>query len=155
MKRTIISLLAVLCTLLYTNAAVNYMTVELQTGEKFSFLLKDNPVITYKTGELVVNGSAGTSYAISGVKNYHFTGSDETSVENIGADMLRIISPDDNTVVVENAPACAAITLVSAGGATIVTMVADYGGTATILLPSDKGVYVLTVGKQSFKLIRK
>ncbi|MCQ2262596.1 MAG: hypothetical protein MJZ42_05515, partial [Bacteroidales bacterium] len=99
--------------------------------------------------------SASTSYAISGVKNFHFTEGDETAVENTNADMLRIVSSDDNTICVENAPAGAKVVLVSAGGATVATTTADQSGTVAITIPSAKGVYVLTVGKQSIKLIRK
>ena len=103
---------------------------------------------------MVVNGSASTSYALDGVKNYHFTETDQTVVETSGADMLRITT-DENTVHVENAPAGAKVALVNAGGATVAVATSDQNGTATISLPSAKGVYVLMVGKQSFKLIRK
>lgn len=155
MKKRLLITIPLLCVALCANAAVCYMTVALKSGEKFSFLLKDNPVVTYKAGELVVNGSASTSYAISGVENYHFTEADETDVTDIGADMLRIVNTDDNTVVVENAPASENIALVNAIGTTVVTTIAGQSGFASIMLPSAKGVYVLTVGKQSFKLIRK
>ncbi len=153
-KKLLISI-ALLCAALCADAAANYMTVELKGAKKFSFKLSDNPVVTYENGDLVVNGNASTSYAISGVKNFHFTEGDETAVENTNADMLRIVSSDDNTVSVENAPAGAKVLLVNAGGANVATTTADQSGTATITLPSAKGVYVLTVGKQSFKVIRK
>lgn len=139
---------------LCASAAVQYMTVEQKSGAKYSFLLKDNPVVTYQGGELVVNGSASTSYALDGVKNYHFTETDQTGVETSGADMLRITT-GENTVHVENAPAGAKVALVNAGGATVAVATSEQNGTATISLPSAKGVYVLMVGKQSFKLIRK
>lgn len=154
MRKRLLTSIALLLGSLCANATVQYMTVEQKSGAKYSFLLKENPVVTYKGGELVVNGSASTSYAISGVKNYHFTESDQTGVENTGADMLRITT-DENTVLVENAPAGAKVALVNAGGATVTNTTAGQNGGATISLPSAKGVYVLTVGKQSFKLIRK
>ena len=64
---------------------------DMKAGQILTFyaLLKDNPVVTYQGGELVVNGSASTSYALDGVKNYHFTETDQTGVETSGADMLR------------------------------------------------------------------
>lgn len=154
MRKRLLTTIALLCGALCASAAVQYMTVEQKSGAKYSFLLKYNPVVTYKGGELVVNGSASTSYALDGVKNYHFTETDQTGVEATGADMLRITT-DENTVHVEKAPAGAKVALVNAGGATVATTTADLNGTATISLPSAKGVYVLTVGKQSFKLIRK
>ncbi len=51
-------------------ATVSYMTVELKAGVKYSFLMADKPVATFKSGDLVVNGDAETSYSIEGVKNF-------------------------------------------------------------------------------------
>ncbi|MCQ2191469.1 MAG: hypothetical protein MJZ23_01220 [Paludibacteraceae bacterium] len=153
MRKRLLTTTALLLGSLCASAAVQYMTVEQKSGAKYSFLLKDNPVVTYQGGELVVNGSASTSYALDGVKNYHFTESDLTGVETTGVDMLRITT-DENTVLVENAPAGAKVVLVNAGGATVAVATADQSGTATISLPSVKGVYALTLDKQSFKLIR-
>lgn len=144
-----------LCGTLLVNAAVNYMTVELKTGDKFSFLLKAKPVITYGGGNMEINDGSTTNYALNSVKNYHFTESDESGVDNMGADILRIVSIDENTIGVENAQAGAGVTLLTAGGTIVSTTTTDQAGTATITLPSAQGVYVLSVGKQSFKLIRK
>ena len=155
MKKAFITLSLLSCGLMCADAAANYMTVELKGAKKFSFKLSDNPVVTYENGDLVVNGNASTSYAISGVKNFHFTEGDETAVENTIADMLRIVSSDDNTVSVENAPAGAKVVLVNAGGANVAVTTADQSGTATFSLPTQKGVYVLTFGKQSIKLIKR
>ena len=137
------------------NAAAQYMTVEQKNGEKFSFLLDDKPVITYSNGDLVVNGSTATSYAISGVKNYHFTENDQSGVVNLDADVLRIVSVDENTVRVENASAGLQVVLYDAKGVQVLDAVADQAGVATVGLHDKKGVYVLSVGKKSFKLIRK
>lgn len=153
MRKRLMTSTVLLCGALCASAAVQYMTVEKKSGEKYSFLLKDNPVVTYKGGELVVNGSASTSYAIAGVKNYHFTETDLTGAETAGSDMLRITS-DENTVLVENASAGARVELLSAGGAIVAVATASEAGSATISLPSAKGVYVLFVGEHSFKLIR-
>ncbi|MBP5455786.1 MAG: hypothetical protein J6Y37_04755 [Paludibacteraceae bacterium] len=155
MLKQIFSVLALCCGVLCANAAVQYMTVEQKSGEKFSFLLKDKPVVTYKDGALVVNGSATTSYAIEGLRNYHFTEGNETEVKEEVANVLRVVNRDDNSLSLENAPAGVKVTLVSVNGIVVATSKVDLDGTATILLPSEKGVYVLTIGNQSFKIIRK
>lgn len=155
MTKKLLTTIALLCAALCADAAANYMTVELKNAKKFSFKLSDNPVVTYQNGDLVVNGNASTSYAIGSVKNFHFTEGDQTPVENVDADMFRIVNMDDNTISVENAPAGAKVVLVNAGGATVITSTVDQSGTSIISLPQHKGVYVLIVGKQSFKLIRK
>lgn len=137
------------------NAAAQYMTVEQKNGEKFSFRLDDNPVVTYSDGNLVVNGNAETSYAISAVKNYHFTENDLSGVANFAADVLQIVGVDDNTIRVENTRAGSLVVLYNVNGVQVVDAVADQMGVATIALPNKKGVYVLTVGNKSLKVIRK
>ena len=57
--------LATICLLgvsVLANAERAYMTVELNSGSKYNFLLADKPVLTYKNMELVVNGEAGDRY---------------------------------------------------------------------------------------------
>ena len=72
-KKTLILLLLSLGAI-YVNANVKYMTIEQKNGERLSFLLADNPEITYnEEKQLVVNGNAETSFVLSDVKNYHFT----------------------------------------------------------------------------------
>ena len=155
MKKRFLSVFAFLFWTLCANATAQYMTVELKSGDKFSFLLEDNPVVTFKKGDLVVNGNAETSYAIAGVKNFHFTEGDVTGTSNYTADMVCIENVDNNTLQIKNAPASAKIILFNISGIALLTTTADSTGTATISLPEQKGVYVLAVGKQSFKLIRK
>ena len=155
MVRKLMSVLALLCGVEYANATVQYMTVEQQSGEKYSFLLKDNPVVTYEGSDLVVNGNASTSYAISGVKNYHFTEFDETDVEILTADMLRIVCIDEATIEVCNAEANANVVLVGANGMVQSSTMVSVSGKVRMNLPKQSGVYVLRVGTKSFKIIRK
>ena len=139
-------------------AAVKYMTVELTSGSKYSFLLADKPVVTYESGDLVVNGSAETSYAISGVKDYHFTENDESTLSGetlTSAENGCFIFENNGVVSVRNAKALANVALVNVNGVVLAKTVADEGGSAEIKLPELKGVYILTIEKQSFKLIRK
>lgn len=154
MIKKLAAMLGLTCGVLGANASALYMTVEQKSGDKYSFLLADNPEVTYKDGNLVVNGNATTSYAIDGVKNYHFTESDLTIAEKTDNNQL-YISVSNNTVAIENASAQSKVVLVSANGATIATAKTDVQGAATIALPNQQGVYVLTVGENSFKLIRK
>ncbi|MBO4333296.1 MAG: hypothetical protein J5875_09055 [Paludibacteraceae bacterium] len=155
MNKKILIALALIGGSFCANAAVRYMTVEQKTGEKFSFLLMEKPVVTFSEGNLVVNGSAATSYAISGVKNYHFTDDDQSGVEIFGADVLRIVEVDDNKVRVENAQAGTQVLLFNASGVLLVDAVVDQTGSAVVTLPEQKGVYVLAADKKSIKLIRK
>ena len=155
MIKKFFSAVALLSCVLSVDAAVSYMTVEQKSGERFSFLLKDNPIITYENGSLVVNGNSVTTYAIGSVKNYHFSESDESGLKKLGASVLRIVSLDDNAIGVENAAAGTMVSLANLNGAVLSNTTTDPSGAATVTLPNGKGVYVLSVGKQSFKVIRK
>ncbi|MBO4804497.1 MAG: hypothetical protein J5554_00485 [Paludibacteraceae bacterium] len=155
MLKKCLMILALLYGALSATAAVQYMTIELKSGGKFSFLLADNPIVTYANGDLSVNGSPSTSYAISGVKNYHFTEKNETGLSSVSSETLSIVSLDDNTLGIQNAPASAKAILLTATGVVASTAVVDASGAATLVLPQQKGLYVLSVGELSIKLIRK
>lgn len=141
--------------ILCVNAQKQYMTVEQLDGMKFSFLLEEHPIVTYENGSLVVNGNLTTSYAISSVKNYHFTEENETDVHTLVTNMLRIVSLDESILQVQNAQAAEKVTLINVNGVTIFTALTDNEGSVNVVLPEQKGVYVLTVGTKSIKVIRK
>lgn len=137
------------------NAEKQYMTVEQLDGSKYSFMLDENPVITYKDGNLVVNDNAATSYQIESIKNYHFTEDDQSGVENQAANVLSIVSLDESRLQVKNAKASEKVVLVNVSGMVVFSASTDSEGTAIVTLPAQKGVYVLTVGAKSLKVIRK
>ncbi len=133
----------------------DFMTVELKNGDMFSFLLSEKPVVTYQDANLVINGSASTSYSIEGIKNYHFTKEDVTGDVSLSSAALRIVNTDNQTIEVQNARPLTAVSLNSVGGVKVLSAFADMNGEATISLPVQQGIYVLSVGDQSFKIIRK
>ena len=139
-------------------AAVKYMTVELTSGTKYSFLLADKPVVTFQNADLVVNGSAETSYAISDVKDYHFTEKDESEATGETLKSVEtgcVIFENNGIVSVRNAKTSADVTLINVNGIVLAKTIADEDGSADIKMPEPKGVYILTIERQSFKLIRK
>jgi hypothetical protein len=138
-----------------TYAEVKYMTIEMKNGSKISFLLNDNPVITYQSESLVVNNDAKNTYSFEDVKNYHFTEMDESGVDNLPANDLRIVWVDDETIGVQNALPNSTIAITAINGVVISQTKADADGKATIKMPQKAGVYVISAGKQSFKIIRK
>lgn len=156
MKKSVLVFLELLGAAFGLQAEVSYMTIELTSGEQYSFLLKDKPEITYKNGELIVNGDDATSYAISSVKDYHFTEKDlTTGVQESSVAHLRFVSVDESTIQVENATAKAIVTLVGMNGVVWSTTQVDEAGVAIVNLPNYSGAYLLTVDQQSFKIIRK
>ncbi|MBS7364372.1 MAG: T9SS type A sorting domain-containing protein [Paludibacteraceae bacterium] len=157
MKKKIFTVLGLLFCIMSANAALQYMTIELKNGKKFSFLLKENPVITYQNDRLVINGDESTSYSIDGVKNYYFTEDNQSAVKNASADFqaLRIVSLDENTIKVENASVGVVAILFNINGSIVATSATNNEGEVEISLPNQKGVYLLNIGAQSLKLIRK
>lgn len=145
----------IICSVLFANASVQYMTIEKKNGEKYSFLLEDSPVITYSDGNLVVNGNDKTSFAIADVKNYHFSEENETGVKESHVDVLRIVNIDENTLQIQNALAFEKVVLIQSNGKLFSVTTSDSEGTANVKLPDQKGVYVLVVGIKSIKIIRK
>lgn len=140
------------------SATVKYMTVELKSSEKYSFLLADKPVVTFQNGDLVVNGSAETSYAISGVKDYHFTEKDETEATGETLKSVEtgcVIFENNGVVFIQKANPSADVLLFNVNGVVLSKTSVDNNGNAELKLPDFAGVYVLSVGNQSFKLIRK
>lgn len=130
------------------------LIVELKDSKKYDFLLDEKPVVTFQDGDLVVNGNSETSYAISNVKNCHFE-TDYTAVEAVKASDLRIVYVNENAIQVQNAVANAQVSIISVSGVVFSKQKADAEGAATLQLPTEKGVYVVTVGDKSFKVIRK
>ena len=138
-----------------TYAEVKYMTIEMKNGSKISFLLADNPVITYQSESLVVNNDPKNSYSFEDVKNYHFTEMNESGVDNLPANDLRIVWVDDETIGVQNALPNSTIAITAINGVVVSQTKTDADGKSTVRMPNKTGVYVLSVGKQSFKIIRK
>lgn len=134
--------------------ASDYMTVELKNGQKYSFLLSEKPVITYENANLVINSNATTSYALENIKNYHFTKIAASIIETSSL-ALRIISIDEATIEVQNANPLEVVTLTAMSGAKVLTSYVDTDGKVQVKLPNNRGVYVLSVGNKSFKVIRK
>ena len=155
LKRTFLASAALILGMTQISAASTHLTVELKAGSKYSFLLADKPVITFSSGDLVVNGESETSYSIEGVKNFHFTEGDLSATENLPKDAIRIISLDNSTIKVENIGKESIVTLVNVSGALISPSKSDSEGTATVSLPQSKGVYILSVAGKSFKIIKK
>ena len=140
------------------SATVKYMTVELKSSEKYSFLLADKPVVTFQNGDLVVNGSAETSYAISGVKDYHFTEKDETEATGETLKSVEtgcVIFENNGVVFIQKANPFADVLLFNVNGVVLSKTSVDNNGNAELKLPDFAGVYVLSIANQSFKLIRK
>ena len=66
-----------------------------------------------------------------------------------------MIFENNGIVSVRNAKTSADVTLINVNGIVLAKTIADEDGSADIKMPEPKGVYILTIERQSFKLIRK
>ncbi|MEE1084727.1 MAG: hypothetical protein UH850_13460 [Paludibacteraceae bacterium] len=155
MGKKILTILLLSGCLLGANAEKKYMTVEQKDGAMYSFSLDENPIVTLESGCLVVNGNTTTSYAISEIKNYHFTKENETGTNTPSTKMLQIVSLDEASLQVQNAQASEKVTLIDANGIVLFSDTTDSEGRVIVKIPQEKGVYVLTTGVNSIKIIRK
>ena len=155
MTKQLFSIFSLLCLVLGTHAEAKYMTIEMKTGTTISFLLADNPVITYNNESLVINNDIKTTYSFEDVKNYHFTESFATGVNALPTNGLRIVWIDDETIVVQNAQPNSIIAITAVNGVVVSQARTAADGISTVRMPSKAGVYVLSVDKQSFKFTRK
>lgn len=148
------AVLIMLCVSCELFAEGECMIVELNNGEEISFLLKEKPVITCKDASLVVNGSAETSYAIEDVKNYHFSKTVLSGLRT-ATNSISVAYINDQTIELQNAHPMSLVSLSSISGVKIFSAFVGDEGKLSINLPSRQGVYVLSVGNQSLKIIRK
>ncbi len=133
--------------------AKSYVVLELQNGSLFSFQLADKPEFTFTDDEMVINGNAETTYVIDEVKNFRFSDSELTGAPTQSSEEVRVVSLDQNTLQILGANG-APLRLMKSNGTLILSMSAVTDG-STIELPREKGIYIITVGKQSIKVIRK
>lgn len=164
MTKRLITAISIACMAIGIHAEELYMTVEMTNGSMVSFLLDDNPTVTYKDGNFVVNKNAETTYAFDDVKNYHFTEknmglkplqSEATDTEGILDDELRIVWTDDETIEIQNTQSGTSVVLVTTTGIIASQAKAGTDGKASIKVPRMAGMYILTAGNNSFKIIRK
>lgn len=155
MIKRIITALSLIGATFSSYAEANYMTVEKTDGTLISFKLADNPVITYEGGNLEINKDEKTTYSFDDIKNYHFTSNDESAVSTFSANVLKIVKIDDETIEVQNTVANSDVTLTAVNGIVVLKLKANADGNATVKMPKNAGVYVLSANNKSFKIIRK
>ncbi|MBO4529961.1 MAG: hypothetical protein IK017_10675 [Paludibacteraceae bacterium] len=154
LKRIITTSVCILMGMMLLGKTPTHLTVELTSDSTYDFLLTEKPVLTFESGNLVVNGDSETSYSIEGVKNFHFTHR-ITGNKDIRNDEIRFILLDEATIQVQNIESESKVMLLGVMGTLISSVSVDSDGTATVSLPATKGVYILSVAGKSIKIIRK
>ena len=133
------------------------LIVELQNGSKTEFLLSGKPELTFANWglQIAVKGSI-SSFEIGNVKQFYFDDA-STGIESIASNGLRIVSKDDNLIIIEGIDGDDKISLYSLNGEMMSIQPEISGNRAEVPLVSlPQGIYLIKISnKQTFKIYRK
>lgn len=155
MVKKFLTVISSLCMAFGMSAESKCMIVELMNESAISFPLTEKPVITFQNRNLVVNKDAETTYSFDDVKNFHFSECEATGVETLTTNVIRVYQIDDETIEVQNVQPKTIVTLTSSNGVVLFQTEAGADGIAVIKTAKLTGVYILSAGNQSFKIIYK
>ncbi len=140
-----------------TSAQTNRMLVlELFAGTTNSFLLAEEPVITFSDGYIDVSSeSTSVYYKLSEVANYHFEDA-STGIKAVEADEIRVVSINADKVSIEGLDGNGVVRVFDTTGMQM-PVAATHNGTYTEVsigtLPA--GVYIIKAGNQSLKIRKR
>ena len=132
-----------------------YVTVDLNNGSTYSYLLSESPKISYKNDSLLVRGTVLADFPLNQVISYRFTESDLTSIQDLKSKECRITYLGGNQVKVEGLDGNSPVAIYSATGIVLQKSNASPEGVAELTLPQTKGVYILKTNTQSVKLVNE
>ncbi len=131
-----------------------YLTIETNSGKKFSFSINDNPMISIRKGCLTVESSSDRSYMVENVKGYQFS-ENRSSFPELLSDAIRIISSRSHNIELLGVPPFCEIAICSENGLIHDRIHSDEQGKAWICDKFSAGTYQIMIGNKSFQLIKK
>lgn len=138
-------------------ASEKSLVVELQNNRRTTFVLSANPTLTFVNNVLQIEvGGKSNDFEIDNVKHFYFDDV-STDIASVSSEKLRIISKDNNHVVIEGIEENDAVMLYSADGKIVDSQIEILGKKAEVSLTSlARGIYIIKVSnKQTFKIYRK
>ena len=139
--------------LVVTASAQSALVIELRDGSNATFLLAENPRVTFSGEQLsIVSSSATMEFNRSDVKNWHFADT-PSSVENIAAEAK--VKLEGGALLISGITDDTAIALYSVDGVAVKHS-AVIGGTCTIPLDDiPAGIYIVKFNNMIFKFRKK
>lgn len=150
-KRFIITLF--LTYLAINSFAGHNLKIDFRNGSSIVFILNNKPTLSFQNRCLEVNKDTKTTFSFDDIVNYHVTESMGTSIHNSSS--LNILLVNNETLQVKNAHPGSSISLTSATGNVVSKAKIGPDGKADVKIPDRAGVFVLSAGFQSLKIIRK
>lgn len=138
------------------HAVSTHLVLELKSGEKYLFLIKENSAMVFSERSVVIEGKSDCSYLVENVKGYHFISDEVTATESFTNRDVFITQTDDKTFLISNIDRSSVVYVVDLSGVVLSSVQADENGVASVTLPQSKGLYIIKVGNnKSFKVLRK
>lgn len=134
------------------------LVVKLQAGGESIFFLGENPKLSYFADSLaVVYHDQQLNFALEDLKDYHFEEREPTGIGQIkeqGAQQGQT-NFSQGIAVFRNYPAGSKITVFTSEGRRVATVVTNKEGCAQLdMREQPSGIYIINVGKRSFKWLK-
>ena len=150
MKKLTFSLLMLVASI---GATAKSLVFTLNDGTKVYYQLSSevNPIMRFKEGKLLVNDDV---YEFDGIKNFYLSDEDApNAIENVQSKPN--VSFKANTVLIP-ADAVKVLKVFTVDGVEVKTVIQNEGDVFSVDLNGlAKGVYVISTGKSSLKVIKK
>ncbi len=134
------------------------LVVKLQAGGESIFFLGENPKLSYFADSLaVVYHDQQLNFALEDLKDYHFEEREPMGIGQIkeqGAQQGQT-NFSQGLAVFRNYPGGSKITVFTSEGRRVATVVTDKEGCAQLdMREQPSGIYIINVGKRSFKWLK-
>lgn len=134
------------------------LVVKLQTGGESIFFLGENPKLSYFADSLaVVYHDQQLNFALEDLKDYHFEEREPTGIGQIKEQGVQQGQTNfsQGIAVFRNYPGGSKITVFTSEGRRVATIVTDKEGCAQLdMREQPAGIYIINVGKRSFKWLK-
>lgn len=134
------------------------LVVKLQAGGESIFFLGENPKLSYFADSLaVVYHDQQLNFALEDLKDYHFEEREPTGIGQIKEQGVQQGQTNfsQGLAVFRNYPAGSKITVFTSEGRRVATVVTDKEGCAQLdMREQPAGIYIINVGKRSFKWLK-
>ncbi len=153
MKQVLVFVISMLMSVTLYAQEKNALVIKLTNGNSYTFILAQKPVITLSDGNVVVNGSASTTYTRSEVEKFYFVYDDGSGIETIGKNSIMFKYMDGANVRISGLKENTSVSVVTLSGKMISTQKCNGTGTVTIPLENmAKGIYIVSFGDRSVKI---
>lgn len=129
------------------------VVVDMINGDNYKFLFTENPVLDFEDGILNISAKTNLTLQVSEVEGISFpdTQNGINSIDN----QSFTLSVEEGYIYIQEAEPNAKLLVMTVDCKLVKESTTGADGKATVSVPTQKGVYILTVGQKSIKFILK